>query len=93
MAYQVPLDELAVVNRALSATGDNQVAQADDGSDEWNTCDPAYQAGLGYAAESHSWGFAKQVLTLTASPAAMPQAIANPGGMARFSARKPAASA
>jgi hypothetical protein len=70
MAYQFPLDELGIVNRALSATGDNQVAQADDGSDEWNTCDPAYQAGLGYAAESHSWGFAKQVLTLTASPTA-----------------------
>lgn len=72
MSFSWPLDELGLVNRALAATGDNTVSQADDGSDEWNTCDPAYQAGLGYAAESHSWGYAKQVVTLQPGPVAPP---------------------
>jgi hypothetical protein len=70
MAYPFPLDELAVINRALAATGDNLVNVADDGSDEWNTCDPSYQAGLSFAMESHSWGYAALVVTLQPSPTA-----------------------
>lgn len=68
MAYQFPIDEITLINRALSMTGDNTVSAADDGSDEWNTCDPAYQAGISYAMESHGWGFAAQVIVLQPSP-------------------------
>lgn len=68
MSFSFPLDKLAVINSALSATGDNQISVADDGSDEWMTASPAYERGLGYAAESHSWGFAKLVVTLQPSP-------------------------
>ena len=68
MAYTFPLDELGIINRALAATGDNTVSAADDGSDEWNTCDPAYQAGLSYAMESHSWGYAALDIVLQPSP-------------------------
>jgi len=68
MAYQWPLDELAVINSALAATGDNTVNAANNGSDEWNVCDPAYQRGISYASESHGWGFASLVVTLQPSP-------------------------
>jgi len=70
MAYQFPIDELGIINSALAATGDDGVAVADDGSDEWNICDPAYQRGLAYAMESHNWGYAALVVTLQPSPTA-----------------------
>jgi len=72
MAYQWPLDKVGLINSALVLTGDNLVAAADDGSDEWNVASAAYERGLGYAAESHSWGFAKLVATLNPSPTAPP---------------------
>lgn len=68
--YQWPLSKIDVINSALSQTGDNVVAVADDGSDEWNTCSPAYERALAYIMEGHSWGFATDVRTLTPSPTA-----------------------
>lgn len=68
MAFEFPIDDLGVINSALAMTGDNAVVQAGDGSDEWDICSPAYQRGLGYAMESHGWGFATQVKALTPSP-------------------------
>ncbi len=68
MPYQFPIDELTLINSALALTGDNAVAQSDDGSGEWNVCSPAYQRGLGYAMESHGWGFAATVAVLQPSP-------------------------
>lgn len=68
MAFQFPYDKLAVINAALALTSDNLVMSADDGSDEWNCCSPAYETALGYCAESHSWGFAQLVITLQPSP-------------------------
>jgi hypothetical protein len=72
MAYQWPLDKVGLINSALILTGDNLVAAADDGSDEWNVASAAYERGLGYASESHNWGFSKVVKVLTASPTAPP---------------------
>ena len=72
MAYQWPLDKVGVVNSALRLTGDNIVAAADDGSDEGNVASAAYERGMGYIAESHSWGYAKLVVTLNPSPTAPP---------------------
>jgi len=70
MAYQFPLGKIDIINSALSQTGDNLVAVADDGSDEWNVCSPAYERALGYIMEGHSWGFATDVRILTPSPTA-----------------------
>jgi hypothetical protein len=70
MAFAFPVDKLGSVNSALALTGDNTVSVADDGSDEWNTCSPAYETAIGYISESHSWGFAKKVVTLQPSPTA-----------------------
>jgi hypothetical protein len=68
MSFVWPLDKLAVINSALAATGDNLVNVADDGSDEWNVASPAYDRGLSYSMESHSWGYATQNVVLTPSP-------------------------
>jgi hypothetical protein len=62
--FQWPIDKLTLINSALSQTGDNLVAVADDGSDEWNVCSPAYERGLAYAIESHGWLQATDVRTL-----------------------------
>src|SRR6516162_10476441 len=68
MAFVWPLDKLAVIDSALAATGDNLVAVADDGSDEWNVASPAYDRGLSYTMESHNWGYATQTIVLQPSP-------------------------
>lgn len=68
MAFVWPLSKIDVINSALAASGDNTVAVADDGSDEWNTASPAYDRGLAYAMESHSWGYATLNVVLTPSP-------------------------
>lgn len=70
MTFQWPLAKIDVVNSALSQTGDNLVAVADDGSDEWNVCSPAYERALAYMIESHGWSQATLVRTLQPSPTA-----------------------
>jgi hypothetical protein len=60
-----PIDKLGVINSALSQTGNNLVANADDGSDEWNTCSPAYERALAFMLEDHGWRWAFQIVTLT----------------------------
>lgn len=63
-AFEWPLDKLSVINSALSQTGDNLVATADDGSDEWNVASPAYERALAYLIEGHGWSWATAVRTL-----------------------------
>ncbi|WGR74343.1 MULTISPECIES: hypothetical protein [unclassified Bradyrhizobium] len=63
-AFQWPLGKLELINSALSQTGDNLVNVADDGSDEWNTCSPAYERGLAFVCEDHSWSWLTAVRTL-----------------------------
>jgi hypothetical protein len=62
MAVQFPVDKLTLINSALALTGDNLVNVADDGSDEWNVCSPAYERALGVMIEDHGWGFATTVV-------------------------------
>jgi len=64
MSFQWPLAKIDVINSALSQTGDNLVNVADDGSDEWNVCSPAYERALGYMIESHGWFQATDVRVL-----------------------------
>src|SRR5215469_8313584 len=68
MSLQYPLQKLDIINRALQRSGDNQVAVADDGSDEWNTASPAYEEAIAYMMESHSWGFTMLTIVLQPSP-------------------------
>jgi hypothetical protein len=68
MSFQFPWDKLSLINGALLLTGNNVVAAAENGSDEWLVCSPAYETGLGYIMESHSWGYATLVTVLQPSP-------------------------
>lgn len=70
MSYQWPIDKLTLVNRALAVTGNNLVNVADDGSNEWTVCSPAYEDGLAVLCEEANWGFITKVATLTPSPTA-----------------------
>lgn len=67
MSFQWPIDKLGLVNSALMSTGDNLVAAAEDGSDEWNVCSNTYETSLAYIMESHSWGYASLVAILQPS--------------------------
>jgi hypothetical protein len=68
MSFEWPIDKLGLINSALSQTGDNQINAANDGSDEWNTCSPAYERGLAYVTEAHPWNWVTAYRTLTPSP-------------------------
>jgi hypothetical protein len=70
MSYPWPLAKIDIINRALDRCGDNAVAVANDGSDEWTIASPAYDEAIAYLMESHSWGFAMLTIVLTASPIA-----------------------
>jgi hypothetical protein len=65
MAIEWPLDKLGIINSALSQCGDNLVNAADDGSDEWTVASPAYERGLAYLLEQHSWYWTKNTVVLT----------------------------
>jgi len=69
-AFEWPVSKLELINSALSQTGDNLVAVAEDGSVEWNTCSPAYERALAYVVEGHSWSWLTDVRTLQPSPTA-----------------------
>lgn len=69
-SFEWPVDKVGIINSALSQTGDNLVAAADNGSDEWNVASPAYERALGYMIESHGWSQATDVRTLTPSATA-----------------------
>jgi hypothetical protein len=68
MPFQWPLGKIDVINSALAETGNNDVAVADDGSDEWNVASPAYERWIAYVMATHSWGFAVQTIILQPSP-------------------------
>lgn len=57
-------DKLSIIADELAQTGNNIPATADDGSDEWTTCSPAYEAAVAETIEEHSWNFDTQVATL-----------------------------
>jgi hypothetical protein len=69
-AFEWPLGKLELINSSLSQTGDDLVAVADDGSEEWKAASPAYERGLAYCCENHSWSWLTDVRTLQPSPTA-----------------------
>jgi hypothetical protein len=68
--FEWPLGKLELINSALSQTGDNLCASADDGSVEWQVCSPAYERGLAFVCESHPWSWLTDMRTLVPSPKA-----------------------
>lgn len=56
-----PMAKIDLINEALALTGNNLVAAADDGSDEWIVGSAAYERGLEYMLENHDW---KQITTV-----------------------------
>jgi hypothetical protein len=69
-SFTWPLSKLEILNSALSQTGDNLIAVDNDGSVEWNACSPAYERGLAYISEGHSWSWLTDFRTLQPSPTA-----------------------
>lgn len=63
-AFEWPVDKLGIINSGLSQTGDNLVNVAEDGSNEWNVCSPAYERALAYMMEQHGWTSATDVRPL-----------------------------
>lgn len=58
------VDKLSIINDVLAETGNNLVAVADDGSDEWNCASPVYDKAVENTLQARNWQFAKQVTTL-----------------------------
>lgn len=59
-----PIDKLSLINQQLALTGNNLVAVADDGSDEWNVCSAAYENAIEYMFDGHDWKQITTVITL-----------------------------
>jgi hypothetical protein len=57
-------DKLSIIADELAQTGDFIPATADDGSDEWNTCSPAYERAVQSVTQAHNWNFETNVVTL-----------------------------
>jgi hypothetical protein len=66
-AFEWPVSKIELVNSALAQTGDNLVANADDGSVEWNACSPAYERALAVVTEAHPWSWVTDFRTLQPS--------------------------
>lgn len=50
-----PIDKLGLINQQLALCGDNPVAAADDGSDEWTVASAAYENAFEYMLDGHDW--------------------------------------
>lgn len=57
-------DKLSIICDELAQTGDNFPAAADDGSDEWTVCSPAFDSAVAETLEAHSWNFDTRIATL-----------------------------
>ncbi|HEY1433061.1 MAG TPA: hypothetical protein VGF39_15755 [Stellaceae bacterium] len=66
--FEWPLDKLALINRALDQTNDNNVAVADDGSDEWKAASSPYETSLASICERHPWCWTRTMRVLQPAP-------------------------
>lgn len=62
-----PIDKLSLINQQLLLTGNNVVAAAEDGSEEWNVCSAAYEHAFEYALDNHDWKQITNVVTLNST--------------------------
>ena len=59
------MDKTTIINRALSATGNGTLVNLNDGSDESNAVEIAFDRAVDYMMAFHEWPFSQKVLTLT----------------------------
>jgi hypothetical protein len=58
------VDKLSIINDVLAETGNNLVAVAGDGSDEWTVASPAYDKAVENTLQARNWLFLKTIATL-----------------------------
>jgi hypothetical protein len=58
------MDLLTVIRRALAATGNNLIDALNDGSDEWQVSNAAFDRSIDWLVAEHDWPFEKKVVTL-----------------------------
>lgn len=59
------MDKTTIINRALSATGNGTLVNLNDGSDESNAVEIAFDRAVDYMMAFHEWPFSQQVVDLT----------------------------
>lgn len=62
------MDKLALINRALVATGNNRVNVLNDGSEEWQVADEAFDRAIEDLTTRRKWPFATTVQNLIGAP-------------------------
>jgi hypothetical protein len=55
----MPMDKLVVINRALAATGNNELNVLNDGSAEWQVADRTFGRAVDDLISRHGWPFAR----------------------------------
>lgn len=63
-----PVSKLDLMNEALLLTANNPVNTANDGSDEWQVGDAAYEAGIEFMLDDHNWNEITRIQTLNPLP-------------------------
>lgn len=58
------VDKLGIINSCLGELHENQVAVADDGSEEWTVCSAAYENAVPAVMEAGNWTFDTQIAPL-----------------------------
>lgn len=61
------MDKLQILNRALIETGNNRINALNDGSDEWQVADSAFDRGLDDLITRRKWNFAIATTDLVAA--------------------------
>lgn len=59
------MDKTTIINRALSATGNGTLVNLNDGSDESNSVEIAFDRAVDYMMAFHEWPFTSKTLALT----------------------------
>ncbi len=68
----MPSSRLTLINDELLLTGETPFNEPDDGTDAWNVCSAAYDAGVERLLGAHDWKFATDIRTLAAPEEASP---------------------
>lgn len=61
------MEKLAIINRALIATGSLPLDKKADGSDEWIVADSSFDRAIEYLISEHKWPFATESVDLTST--------------------------
>lgn len=61
------VDKLSIIADECQRNGITPPSAADDGSDEWNVCSPAFDAAVAETIEAHSWNFDTRIVPLVQS--------------------------